>query len=334
MSDHPFESNEFTTPLWDTDTLRRQSLTLELHHADFMSQWGQALSAMVPAQILIEPEPIQFKSYAQFLADVPAVSDIQVFEVEALQSLCAWCIDLRLLPTAVDCMFGGAGRIPVRNIQRPYTAIEMGVRTRFVESLATAYEAAWHAVFPIRLNSLRQESQLVSLRLCLPNDPVLHAKFKVSFNGIACSLNFCIPKRGADLLTQPAAHKASASAQPIHPAWDQSLQHRVYAAPVEAIAVLAKTEMTVAQLLSLSIGQVVPIELDEPVSLQVDGVTMMSGRYGVRNGRYALKVETLKDEDLEVPQTAGTPSGSQELSEAALAMSDFMHQVQQDEAAK
>jgi flagellar motor switch protein FliM len=332
MSDQQFDTNEFTTPMWDTDVLRRQTLALELRHADFMNQWGQALTALVPAQILIQPEPIQFKTYAQFLADVPAVLDIQVFEVEALQSLCAWCLDLRLLPTAVDCMFGGAGRIPIRNIQRPYTAIEMGVRTRFVESLATAYEAAWHAVFPIRLHSLRQESQLVSLRLCLPNDPVLHARFNVSLNGVVCHLNFCIPKRAADLLTQPTAHNEPSALQPIHPAWDQSLQHKVYAAPVEAIAVLAKTEMTVAQLLALSIGQVVPIELEEPVSLQVDGVTMMSGRYGVRNGRYALKVENLKEDGVVASDNSGAPHAAQELSEAAMAMSDFMQQVQQDKA--
>lgn len=334
MSSQQFESNEFTTPMWDTDAQRRQSQALELRHGDFMNQWGQTLAALVPAQVLIEPDTLQFKTYAQFLAEVPAVSDIQVFEVEALQSLCAWCFDLRLLPTAVDCMFGGAGRIPVRNVQRPYTAIEMGVRTRFVESLATAYEAAWHAVYPIRLNSLRQESQLVSLRLCLPGDPVLHASFKVSFNGIVSSLNFCMPKRAVDLMTQPLADKVATAPASSHPAWDQSLQHKVYAAPVEAIAVLARTDMTVAQLLSLSIGQVVPIELEEPVSLQVDGVTLMSGRYGVRNGRYALKVENLKDEGADKIEPGDASSGAQELSDAAMAMSDFMQQVQQNEASE
>ena len=334
MSAQTLESDEFTSPLWDTDAQRRQYQWLELRHSDFMNQWGQTLAALVPAQVLIESEALEFTTYAQFLAEVPAASDIQVFEVEALQSLCAWCIDLRLLPMAVDCMFGGGGRIPVRNVQRPYTAIEMGVRTRFVESLATAYEAAWHAVYPIRLNSLRQESQLASLRLCLPAEPVLHARFKVSFNGMACSLNFCLPKRAADLMTQSLSGKSSEGDTGVHPAWDQSLQHKLYAAPVEAIAVLAKTEMTVAQLLSLSIGQVVPIELEEPVSLEVDGVSMMSGRYGVRNGRYALKVENLKEGEPSRTEASEVAPGAQELSEAALAMSDFMQQVKQDEASE
>ena len=92
--------------------------------------------------------------------------------------------------------------------------------------------------------------------------------------------------------------------------------------------------MTVAQLLSLSIGQVVPIELEEPVSLEVDGVSMMSGRYGVRNGRYALKVENLKEDGPQRTESSEAAPGAQELSEAALAMSDFMQQVKQDEASE
>jgi hypothetical protein len=147
------------------------------------------------------------------------------------------------------------------------------------------------------------------------------------------------------------------------------LQHNVYAAPVEAVAVLAKTDMTVAQLLSLSIGQVVPIDLSAPVDLMVDGVSVMQGRYGVRSGQYAMKVESIADtqlptsaeHSLEVPaepvvssqgdkaeglsvaaQAVTTAEGSSEpaprldvqmLEQAANAMSDFTSQVQHNEGA-
>ncbi len=157
MMEQHTASGDFSTPLWETEVLRRQLTQLDARHTDFMMHWRQSLTTLIPAQVQLEAGALEFKTYSQFITDVASPSDIQVFEVEALQSLCAWSLDLRLFPTAVDCMFGGAGRIPVRDLSRRYTPIELGVRRRCLESLATAYEAAWQNSFPIRLHPLRQQ---------------------------------------------------------------------------------------------------------------------------------------------------------------------------------
>jgi hypothetical protein len=123
------------------------------------------------------------------------------------------------------------------------------------------------------------------------------------------------------------------------------LQHQLYAKPVESVAVLCEKELSVAQLLSLSLGQVLPIDLSAPVRLMVDGVNLLSGRYGVRNGHYALKVEHMNPPPL-VPQMAddeGATSGQYlgsldipaqaqtDLANAAKAMSQLDHQIQKSE---
>lgn len=336
MTDHFPASDDFSTPLWETETLRRQFNELEAKHTDFIMHWRQSLTKLIPAQVEIEAGTLQFIAYEQYVAEAKTAADIQVFEVEAFQSLCAWSLDLRLFPTAVDCMFGGAGRIPVRDLNRRYTPIELGVRRRCLESLATAYEAAWQSVFPFRMNLLRQEYQPASLRLAAAQDVVLHARFLLKLNQLEMNVDLCMPRRAIEILTtKPPLENAPAEASVKH-AWGHSLQHNVYSAPVEAVAVLAKTQMTVAQLLSLSIGQVIAIDLSDPVDLLVDGVTLMKGRYGVRSGRYALKVEDVVESGLP-SQTAensneGSASGSENLTEIASALSDFSQQVAQDEA--
>jgi hypothetical protein len=54
---------------------------------------------------------------------------------------------------------------------------------------------------------------------------------------------------------------------------------------------LGDLQLTVAQLMSLSIGQVVPFQMNEQVPLVVDGVKVVSGRSGTRHGRHAVKVD-------------------------------------------
>ncbi len=323
---------------------------VEALHMQFLAQWRQSLSALVPAVVQIRAGSFDLKSYVQFLEDVPAQADIQVFEIDALQSLCAWSFDSRWVTTAVDCVFGGAGRIPVRDLPRRVTHIELGVRQRLVESLATAYESAWQAVYPIRLKNLRQEQQMASLRLTSPQEAVLHAQFVIVFNRVELEVNLCLPRRALQCLNPTSSELDSATAaQPV--AWSKSLQHQLHSTPVEAVAVLCEKELTVAQLLSLSIGQVLPIELSEPVRMMVDGVSMLSGRYGVRNGNYALKVEHINEQHTfhetapfdtadALSPAAFTPSpivpeqAQADLSAAAHAMNQLADQIQKNEGAQ
>ena len=316
---------------------------LDAMHMQFVAQWRQSLSTLVPAEIKILAGGMEMKTYEAFVLEAPSFADIQVFEIDALQTLCAWSFDSRWVAAAVDCLFGGAGIIPIKERTGRLTHIELGIRQRLLETLATAYEAAWQTAYPIRLQTLRQEQQLSSLRLTSHKDVVLHAQFTIHFNLLELRVDLCLPKRALDWQTPSASAKASeTSGQPA--GWSRSLQHQLYAKPVKSVAVLCEKELSVAQLLSLSLGQVLPIDLSAPVRLMVDGVNMLSGRYGVRNGHYALKVEhmnqppLLQTEDFE-GATSGQylgsldmpPQAQSDLANAAKALSQLDQQIQKSE---
>jgi flagellar motor switch protein FliM len=316
---------------------------LDAMHMQFVGQWRQSMSTLVPAEIKILAGDMELKTYEAFVLEAPSFADIQVFEIDALQTLCAWSFDARWVAAAVDCLFGGAGIIPIKERSGKLTHIELGIRQRLLATMATAYEAAWQAAYPIRLQTLRQEQQLSSLRLTSHKDVVLHAQFAIHFNLLELRVDLCLPKRALDWQTPSASAKSSeTSGQPA--GWSRSLQHQLYAKPVESVAVLCEKELSVAQLLSLSLGQVLPIDLSAPVRLMVDGVNMLSGRYGVRNGHYALKVEHMNQPPLQHTEdfegaTAGQYLGSldmpaqaqSDLANAAKALSQLDQQIQKSE---
>ncbi len=316
---------------------------LDAMHMQFVAHWRQSMSTLVPAEIKILAGDMELKTYEAFVLEAPSFGDIQVFEIDALQTLCAWNFDSRWVAAAVDCLFGGAGIIPIKERTGKLTHIELGIRQRLLETLATAYEAAWQTAYPIRLQTLRQEQQLSSLRLTSHKDVVLHAQFAIHFNLLQLRVDLCLPKRALDWQTPSASAKASeTSGQPA--GWSRSLQHQLYAKPVESVAVLCEKELSVAQLLSLSLGQVLPIDLSAPVRLMVDGVNMLSGRYGVRNGHYALKVEHMNQPPLQHTEdfegaTSGQylgsldmpPQAQSDLANAAKALSQLDQQIQKSE---
>ncbi|OYY91125.1 MAG: flagellar motor switch protein FliM, partial [Methylophilales bacterium 16-45-7] len=45
--------------------------------------------------------------------------------------------------------------------------------------------------------------------------------------------------------------------------------------------------------LNLKAGDVIPINIDEMIEAQIDGIPVMECKYGLFNGQYALRVEKL-----------------------------------------
>ena len=83
----------------------------------------------------------------------------------------------------------------------------------------------------------------------------------------------------------------------------------------------------------------------------VDGVSMLSGRYGVRNGNYALKVEHINEQhafhesapsnttdshspELFTPTPVVPDQAKADLSSAAQAMNQLADQIQKNEGAQ
>ena len=50
-------------------------------------------------------------------------------------------------------------------------------------------------------------------------------------------------------------------------------------------------------IISLKVGDIIPIPIDQSVTATVDGVPVMACRYGIQHGQYALRVERFTAED-------------------------------------
>jgi len=63
---------------------------------------------------------------------------------------------------------------------------------------------------------------------------------------------------------------------------------------VTAVAVLARKQMLLREITSLSVGDIIPIEINDPVTVYVDGLPVIKGQYGIKDGRYSVKVSTIQ----------------------------------------
>jgi len=77
--------------------------------------------------------------------------------------------------------------------------------------------------------------------------------------------------------------------------WTGALVNEMQTAEVEVAAILAEKKMVLGDILSLNVGEIIPIEVQDPITAFVNRVPMIRGKYGVKNGRYALRVEEIRN---------------------------------------
>lgn len=268
---------------------------LEKMLGQFASNWERSLGALLSTKHLsVSLLQVSEVPFSDFVARNTDASDFQIFEIEALENLCVWGLDLRLVFVVVDCMFGGQGKLPVAGaVQRPWTPIEQRIRHRLWESLANAYEAPWQSLLPQRLHVLRQERLARNLRLTQEQSTVYSAEFSIELNQSTFGASFCLPvTQQLQALWSAQVSKGVA----VDAVWGKELRRQLRQAPLEATALLAEQNITVGQLLQLSVGQVLSLDLRDSVDVRIEGRSMLSGRYGVKNNKYAVKIESVFDE--------------------------------------
>jgi flagellar motor switch protein FliM len=52
--------------------------------------------------------------------------------------------------------------------------------------------------------------------------------------------------------------------------------------------------MLLGDVISMSVGEIIPIEILDPITVYVDGLPVIRGQYGVKNGHYSVKIDSIQ----------------------------------------
>ena len=273
---------------------QRRMPTLDYIHDRFVRTARGVLLNLIRRPVEITALPIRVRPYAELMAEQAGNPHITLAKVHPLRGVAGWVVSGTLVYLVVDTLFGGDRRLPPKAMERDLSATELRILRRMMDGLMDEYEKAWAPVQALRFEYLREESSLARADIVEPSDSVLQCAFKVVVNGHEAQLDFCVPywllETVKPVLTEPTRNLQAE----IDEHWVKRLESEVQSAEVELVAVLAREEMRIADVLALNVGDIVPIEVREPITAYVDGLPILMGQYGVRNGRYAIKVSHVK----------------------------------------
>ena len=209
-------------------------------------------------------------------------------------------MDMSFCLVALDLLLGGPGVVDASD-QLP-TTVELQIIRRLLEHCMSATDQDWSELLEIRsqINTVSTDTDLLST---LPlGDPFLRVDISVDIGGRRHALDIWMPnglltsalRAFEPSLTAPAPSRSSALSR-------STLAKVLSAVPVRATVNFPPVRMTSGSILSMNVGEVIPLaSIDTPLSLEIGSTEIALVRPARAGQRTACQIVSI----VESPATA------------------------------
>lgn len=237
--------------------------------------------------------PVKVIKFSEFVRNLVVPTNLNMVHMKPLRGTALFVFDPNLIFLIVDNLFGGDGRYHTRVEGRDFTQTEQRIIQRLLNVVFEDYEKSWKSVYPVKFEYIRSEMNPQFATIATPNEVVVTVTFDIDMGNQGGELHVCIPYSMIEPIRDILCSALQGDHLEVDKRWIKLLSQQVQGAEVELVANLGHTKVTFEQILSMQAGDIIPLEIPKTITAHVDGVPVMDCRYGIMNGRYALKVNAM-----------------------------------------
>lgn len=237
--------------------------------------------------------PVRVLKFGEFVRNLHVPTNLNIIQVKPLRGNGLFIFDPNLVFLVVDNMFGGDGRFHTRVEGREFTQTEQRIIQKLLAVAFESYEKSWENVNPLKFEFVRSEMNPQFANIATPNEVVIVTTFDIELGGNGGAFHICMPYSMLEPLKDLLFNTVHGEHQAMDHRWLQMLSRQVQSANIELVATLGQASVTLEQVLKMRNGDVVPLEVNENITVSVDGVPVMECKYGAFNNQYALRVEKM-----------------------------------------
>lgn len=237
--------------------------------------------------------PVKVIKFSEFVRNLVVPTNLNMVHMKPLRGTALLVFDPDLIFLIVDNLFGGDGRYHTRVEGRDFTQTEQRIIQRLLNVVFEDYEKAWKSVHPVKFEYVRSEMNPQFATIATPNEVVVTVTFDIDMGNKGGELHVCIPYSMIEPIRDTLYSALQGDHLEVDKRWIKLLSQQVQGAEVELVASLGHTKVTFDQILSMQVGDIIPLEIPKTITAHVDGVPVMDCHYGIMNGQYALRVNAM-----------------------------------------
>jgi flagellar motor switch protein FliM len=273
--------------------VRGRMPTLEIINERFARLLRVGLFNFMHRSAEISAGPVRVQKYSEFIRNLVVPTNLNMVQVKPLRGTALFIFDPNLVFLVVDNLFGGDGRFHTRTEGREFTQTEHRIIQRMLQVVFETYEKCWAPVYEVKFEHMRSEIHTQFASIATPNEVVVTTTFTIEFGSAGGDFHLCMPYAMIEPIREILYSNLQGDHVEADKRWLRMLSRQVQSAEVELVANLGHAKLSLKQVNSLKVGDVIPIDIPAELTADVDCVPVLECNYGIFNGQYALRVQRM-----------------------------------------
>ncbi|MFZ5486389.1 MAG: flagellar motor switch protein FliM [Burkholderiaceae bacterium] len=271
--------------------VRGRMPTMEIVNERFARNFRIGLFNFIRRSPEISVGTVAVQRYSAFLRELVVPTNFNLMAVRPLRGSGLIVCEPSIVFGIIDTLYGGVGRFQTRIEGRDFSPTEQRVIQRLVDVISAEYKKAWQGIYPLELSYQRSEMQPQFANIATPSEIVVSTAFQLEIGELAGAIHICMPYATLEPIRDILYSSTQGDSIEVDRRWVKVLSREIQAAEVTLVAELARTELTVEQLLAMKPGDFIELDRQPRIQASVDGVPLFECQYGTHNAKYAIRIE-------------------------------------------
>ncbi|WP_022683761.1 flagellar motor switch protein FliM [Sphingobium bisphenolivorans] len=231
--------------------------------------------------------------FANWQAEVPAAASIGVYRLSPLKGQVLLRMDAAMISTLVDCFYGGIGNRPLPP-RGEFTPTEDRLIARISEGFMARLVECWSEMLAVEPGLIVRETGVGFAAAAPAAEPMVLQRFLISITRDAeWTVDLLFPLSSLRAVEPLMGSRVSLDEERADPVWQARVATRMRDIRLPARTVLARPNLSLAELMQLKAGDVIPVTINRSLPLIVGDRIVAHGSIGEQDGRAAFQIEKL-----------------------------------------
>jgi flagellar motor switch protein FliM len=270
--------------------VRGRMPTLEMINERFARLFRVSLYNLLRRSPEIAVHPVAVKKFSEYVHTLHVPTSLNLVKVNPFRGTALIVLDPKLVFAVVDNFFGGTGR-HAKIEGREFTATEQRIIHMLLRSVFSDLHEAWSHIAPIELEYLQSEINPHFATIAAPSEVVVVTSFHIELDGGGGNLHITMPYAMIEPLREILDAGVASDRIEKDERWSICMREELEDADVELTTLLGRSSLSLAELVNLKPGDVLPCDFNGKVTIFAEDVPILRGSYGVSRGQQAVKIE-------------------------------------------
>lgn len=236
---------------------------------------------------------VQMVKFNEYVHSLFMPASLNVIRVPPLKGMGLVVIDPKLVFSFVDNFFGGRGRFNTKIEGREFTPTEQRIIKIILDMAFLNIKEAWSPVVGVDIEFVSTEINPNFANIVSPSEVVVVSSFHVEFEGGGGDIHVTLPYAMVEPIRDLLESGVQSDRIELDERWTLSLRNELMHAEVELSSTLTEAQLSMRELNELQVGDIIPIEIPGAITAVVDDIPVFRGVFGSADGKNAIKVTEL-----------------------------------------